>query len=218
MNCRNLCATVCVGAVAGLVTAAASLSMAQPPKETKPAGVPEMKLPPGWTEADMMACVAAGTPGSMHEHLAKSVGVWQGRQTMWMAPDTEPSKSECTTTIAAIMDGRFTSGEMAGDIPGMGPFKGHGITGFDNVTQQFVSSWIDNHGTGIMQGTGELSPDGKTMTWKFTYNCTVTKKPAVMRQIERMTGNNQMEFEIFAADPKSGKEYKMLHIDYVKKS
>ena len=27
-----------------------------------------------------------------------------------------------------------------------------------------------------MNGTGELSDDGKTMTWKYTFNCPITKK------------------------------------------
>ena len=45
-----------------------------------------MQLPPGWTAEDMQAMMAAGTPGKMHEHLAKDVGMWQGKTTMWMAP------------------------------------------------------------------------------------------------------------------------------------
>jgi len=134
-----------------------------------------------------------------------------------MAPDTEPMTTECTSTITALMDGRYTKCDLAGDMPGMGPFNGMGITGYDNVSQKFVGTWIDNHGTGIMQGTGELSADGKTMTWNYTYNCPMTKKPAVMRQVETMTGAKTMTMEMFANDPKSGKEFKMLRIEFTKK-
>ena len=60
-------------------------AIADSPDKSKPAGQPEMKLPPGWTAADMKACVDAGTPGKMHEFLAKGVGMWQGKNTMSMA-------------------------------------------------------------------------------------------------------------------------------------
>ena len=126
---------------------------------------------------DMQACMLAATPGKMHQHLAKEAGVWNGKTTMFM-PGAEPATSECVSTITPIMDGRYIKCEIKGDMPGMGPFEGFGIYGFDNVSQKFVSSWIDNQGTGMMNGTGELSDDGKVMSWKFTFNCPVTKKPA----------------------------------------
>lgn len=59
---------------------------AQNQKDAKPAaghdGQPAMQLPPGWTPEDMQACMAAGIPGKMHEHMAKSFGVWHGQTTM----------------------------------------------------------------------------------------------------------------------------------------
>jgi Protein of unknown function (DUF1579) len=222
MNRNKLFALALIAAV-GLATLGGSMAIAEPAKETKPAGgqaghPADMKLPPGWTESDMQACMAAGTPGKMHERLAKTVGVWQGKNTMWMYPGAEPATSESTTTITAIMDGRYVKVEAAGDMPGMGPFSGFGINGFDNVTQKFVSTWIDNCGTGIMNGTGELSADGKTMTWNSTYNCPINKKPTPFRQVETITGPNTMTLEMFGVDPKSGKEYKMMVIEYTKKA
>jgi hypothetical protein len=161
----------------------------------------------------------AGTPGKMQEHLAKGAGVWQGKCQMWMAPSiVEPMKSESTSTVTPIMDGRFIKVEMAGEMPGMGPYSGFGLYGFDNVSQRFVSTWIDNHSTGIMNGVGELSPDGKTLTWQYTYQCPITKKPAVLREIETVTGADTKTLEMFGADPKSGKEFKMMRIELTRKS
>ena len=217
MNHRNFAISVCLAAA---IVLAGSVALAQQAKKSKPAAGShqETNLPPGWTEADMQACVAAGTPGKMHEHLAQSIGVWHGKDTMWMGPRTEPVTSECTATLTSMMDGRFVKCEVTGDMPGQGPFTGFGIYGFDNVTQRFVSSWVDNCGTGIMNGTGELTPDGKTMTWNYTYTCPITRKPTVMREVETTTGPNSKTFEIFGTDPKSGEEYKMMHIDYTRKS
>ena len=216
MICQKLFAPACVAVVA-LVTFAGSLAIADPSKDSKAGGQREMKLPPGWTAEDMQACILAGTPGKMHEHLAKGVGVWHGKTTMWMVPGGKPMKSDCTSTVTSIMDGRFMKCEMTGEMPGMGPYNGLGIYGFDNVSQQFVSAWIDNHGTGVMNGVGKLSPNGDTMTWKHAFNCPITKKPTVMREVETITGPNTKTLEMFGAEPKSGKEFKMMSIERTRK-
>lgn len=208
----------------GLVglAAVAGLAFAEPPKNqpadkhqpghTQPAGQPEMKLPPGWTEADMQACAEAGTPGEMHAFLAKGVGTWTGKTKMWMAPDTEAMESSATCTITPVMDGRYFKNEMSGEMPGMGPYSGFGLVGYDNVEQKFQSTWIDNHSTGIMYGKGELSSDGKTLTWQYKFNCPMTKQATTMREIETFTGKDSRKWEMWGTDPKSGKEFKMMEM------
>ncbi|HEY3392201.1 MAG TPA: DUF1579 domain-containing protein [Lacipirellulaceae bacterium] len=195
----------------------ASLAIAET-QNTQVAGQPEFKLPPGWTMEDMEACMLAGTPGEEHKKLAEAAGTWHGKVTMWMAPDTEPMPtSECTAKITPIMDGRFTKCEWTGEMPGMGPYNGFGITGFDNVSKKYTSIWIDNHGTGMMQGEGEQSADGKVLTLTYTQSCPITKKPAQIRSVETVTGPDTKTLEMFATEPKSGKEYKMMRAELTKK-
>jgi hypothetical protein len=215
MSCKKLFVPALI-AILGLVAAMQTIAIADK-DDPKAAGKPEFKLPPGWTAEDMQACMVAGTPGEMHKFLAKGLGVWSGKNTMWMAPGVDPMKSESTTTVSPLMDGRFVKVEVAGDMPGMGPFSGLGLYGFDNVSKKFVSTWIDNHGTGMMSGEGDLSSDGKTLTWKFTANCPITKKPVTMREIETITGPTTKTLEMFGTDPKSGKEFKMMSIELTKK-
>ena len=188
-----------------------------PAKEAKAGGDLQFQLPPGWTKADLEKCLLAGTPGKQQQRLASEKGEWIGKCTMWMTPDAPPMTSDCTCTITPIMDGRYTLAEMDGEMPGMGPYKGQGIQGFDNVSQKFVSTWIDNHSTGIMRGEGELSKDGKTMTWHFTFNCPLTDKLAKMRQVETSTGENSKSIVMYGPEPKSGKEYKMMSIELTRK-
>jgi hypothetical protein len=195
--------------------AAPAPGRAMPPANTPPAGAPQ--LPAGWTPEDMQACIAAGTPGPMHKFLAEGAGSWTGKNTMWMAPDAPPVVTDCSSTVTTIMGGRFTKCEMSGDMPGMGPFMGLGMYGFDNVTQKFQSSWIDNEGTGMMFGTGELSSDGKTLTWNYSMSCPLTKKATTMREIEKITGKDTRTLEMFGADPKTGKEFKMMEIVLTRK-
>jgi len=217
MNCRKLIVPTIVGAMCMAFVMVASHA-AEPSKDAKGAATPEMKLPAGWTAEDMQACAVAATPGKMQEHLAKGVGTWYGKNTMWMAPDTEPMKSDCTATVTPLLDGRFVKCEMAGEMPGMGPFNGFGIYGYDNVGKTFQSTWIDSCGTGMAVGTGNLSSDGKTLTWTYTYNCPIQKKPVQMREVETITGPNTKTLEMFGADPKSGKEFKMMSIELTRKS
>jgi hypothetical protein len=185
-------------------------------EDPKPAAQPALKLPPGWTMEDMQAIIAAGTPGKMQQYLAQSAGVWNGKNTMWMFPGADPIKAECKATVTSILDGHYIQTELTGDMPGMGPYKGLAIYGFDNVTQKFTSTCIDNQGTGIMTGTGELSADGKVMTWTYTFNCPLNKKPTPMRQVETTTGEKTKTLDIYSAEPKSGKEYKMMTIELTK--
>lgn len=201
----------------GLASLVMSMAIAEPAKDAKPAAPAEFKLPPGWTLEDVQACMAAGTPGKMHHKLAEGVGTWTGTNTMWMTPGGESAKTDCTSTVSSMMDGRFFKVEMKGEMPGMGPYNGFGLYGYDNVSQKFVSLWIDNHGTGMMNGTGELSSDGKSINWNYNFNCPLTKKPAVMREIETTTGPNSKTLTMYGPDPKSGKEYKMMVIELTKK-
>lgn len=226
---RNVRRSLIIGTgVAGLALAAASLALAQdakdrkpatPPGQEKPAAGQEASLPPGWSQEEMQACIVAGTPGKMHEQLARSVGTWAGKTQMWMGPlASEPVQGQCSQTITSIMDGRYIKCEVTGELPGMGLFNGFGLTGYDNVSQKFVGSWIDNHSTGIMQGVGELSKDGKSIAWNFTTHCPLTKKPIVVRQIESYPDEKTQILEMFTTDPKSQKEYKCMRIEFTRKA
>ncbi|HYO23320.1 MAG TPA: DUF1579 domain-containing protein [Lacipirellulaceae bacterium] len=213
MSRQKLTASLAVALVA-LGVAAASLATAQQAAEAPSAE--QMALPAGWTMEDVQACIAAGTPGKQHAHLAANVGKWTGKCTMWMTSDSQPVTSECTATYQPMMDGRYISADFIGEMPGMGPYHGFCVYGYDNAGGKFVASAIDNHGTGIMQGTGELSEDGKTLSWKYNYTCPLTKKPTVMREIETITGDSTKTLEMWGEDPKTGKEYKMMQIEFTK--
>lgn len=196
-------------AVAGLL--AGSFAIADD-KPTNGKGQPEMKIP-GMDPAHMQACMEAGTPGKNHEWLQKMVGNWKGAQQIWMTPDmTEPMKTECSETVTSLMEGRFIQCEMSSEMMGM-PFKGRGVTGYDNVSKKFVGSWIDSCGTGIMNGTAEQSPDGKVLKWTYTYNCPVAKKEATMKITETYNNGDSFTMVMYMNDLKTGKEFKHMQID-----
>ena len=227
MQYRKLIAPAFAAAALGLGTVLGSFALAEQPKAADsaqpaaaaaPGDKSEMKLPPGWTAADMQACAMAATPGEQHKQLAADAGTWQGKNKMYMPGVSEAMTSESTTTVTPIMDGRFIQVEVKGEMPGMGPYHGLGIYGYDNVAQKYTGTWLDSMGTGMAQGEGKLSPDGKTMTWTYTYHCPIAKKAVTMRQVEKSTGADTKTMEMFGADPKTGKEFKMMTVELTRKA
>lgn len=202
----------------GRYAAARDQEKPAPPSSAAPSDQPEFKLPPGWTAEDMQKCIAAGMPGEMHQRLTKDVGEWEGKSTMWMAPGMEPMVSDFKSDVTSIMDGRYIRVQHTGEMPGMGAYHGEGTYGYDNVKKKFVSTWIDSQGTAIMYGTGELADGGKTINWKFEYTCPLTDKPVVMREIEKNPDPNTKTLEMYAPDPKTGKEYKMMTLELKRKA
>lgn len=199
----------CLGVVA--IAAAAYAA------DAKKSDATAIQLPPGWTAEEMERCIKAGTPGEGQSRLMKDVGTWVGKSSFWMAPGMEPVAGEVTAEYAPVMEGRFVQCEMSGNCPAMGPFQGLALFGFDNVSKKFVASMIDNHSTGIMQGTGELSDDGKTLNWEYVVNCPREQKPVTLRQVETVTSPTTKTLEMFGKDPKSGDEFKMMSIEFTKK-
>jgi len=208
-------AFVLVGLCASVL--AASLGFTQP-EPTKPATVPppEMKLPDGWTAQDMQACIEAATPGEMHEFLGRMNGTWKGTVLSRMGPDTEPFATECTCTGTALMDGRYFRRDVSGEMPGMGMFLGSGTYGYDNVAGKFQGVWIDNMSTTMMVGTGELSADRKTLTWTYTYTDPITRKTATMREVETVVDADTSRSVMISTDPKTGKEFNMAEMTFVR--
>ena len=235
-------------AAVGMAAIGASVVLAQPAKDTKPApgapasrpatpaaqppastpakpatpghpgkDIPPGALPEGFTPEMMKACEEAATPGPNHAFLTEAVGTWTGKSTMWMSAGAPPMTSECTSVIKPLLDGRFTTCEVSGDMAGMGPFNGFGLYGYDNVSKKFQMTWVDSCGTGMANGTGELSSDGRTMTWTFTCPCPIQKKPVTFREVERRTGKDSMTLEMYGPDIQTGKEYKMMEIAFTRK-
>lgn len=205
------------GALIG-VGAIALPSWAEDGKGPANPGTPQMQLPPGWTMEDVQACMIAATPGEQHKYLAGAAGEWEGKNTTWMFAGAEPVQTQSRSVVTPMLDGRFVKVEMAGEMPGMGPYHGFAIYGFDNVSGEFTGTWVDNCGTGMSIGKGQLSSDGKVMSWTYQYNCPMTKKPAVLRQVETVTGPNSRTMELYGTDPKSGKEWKMMHAELTRKA
>jgi hypothetical protein len=197
-----------------VVALGASIALAQTTKETKPAAKPatpaakEKGHQAAGADAFTQACEIAGKPGAEHAKLVEGAGVWSGKTTCWMM-GPEAQHGTCTTTVTPMFDNRFVKIEYSGESP-MGPFKGVGFYGFDNVSKEYQATWIDNCSTGMAMGKGEASSDGKTMTWTYTYNCPMTKKPTTLREVHTKTGKDTETIVMWGTNPETGEEMKMM--------
>ncbi len=110
------------------------------------------------------------TPNENHKVLDALVGEWDYALKWWKAPGIKPEQSTGTSKIKWIMDGRFIKHKVEGTSMGM-PFKGMGITGYNNETNKYESVWIDNMGTGMVKGSGSYDAETKTLTEIGTFSC-----------------------------------------------
>ncbi|MDX1440363.1 MAG: DUF1579 domain-containing protein [Rubricoccaceae bacterium] len=110
-------------------------------------------------EMDMEAMMAMTQPDEKHEFLHAFVGEWDYQSTMWPAPGAPPIESEGTANIEMNLGGRYLMGTHTGNMMGM-PFEGRAVTGYDKASGRYLSTWIDNFGTGIMMFEGQVE-DGK---------------------------------------------------------
>ncbi len=166
------------------------------------------------TEEEMKAWQEYMTPGKMHEWMAKSVGDWTFESKMWMMPDTDPQVSTGTMTSEMILGGRYMKQTHKGEMMGM-PFEGINIFAYDNAKQMFVSSWIDNMGTGIMTCEGKYDEANKTINMAGSYFDPETKADKKFREVIKILGDKQQMFEMYimAGD----KEMKNMEIMMTKK-
>lgn len=125
---------------------------------------------------DMQKWMAYMTPAKEQAQMAQSVGEWKATTKLWMDPSQPPVVSDSKCKSEMVLGGRYLSSHYTGSMMGM-PFEGTSTIGFDNAAKIYVTSWIDNMGTGMMYLEGK-----------------------------RVEGKNQIEFRGKSVDPMTGKD------------
>lgn len=151
------------------------------------------------------------TPGPEHKLMATMEGEWSTRSKLWMRPDEPPMESTGTCVQKMLLGGRFLQQEYAGEFMGSA-FNGIGVTGYDNHTRKYVTTWMDSTSTAILFFEGTASEDGKTITQECLYDDPI-KGPMKWRSVTRIEDEETQIFEMYGTD-KSGKEEKMMEIIY----
>ena len=161
------------------------------------------------------AWMAYMTPSAIHKMIAKFNGEWKEDLTMWMTPGAPPTKSTSTCTNKMILNGLYQESIHTGNFNGM-PFEGRGTMGYDNAKKIFVSTWIDNMGSGISYMEGNYDEASKTLTMKGKMVDPTTGKEMQVRQVCKMIDDDNQLVEMYNTGA-DGKEFKSMEIKLTRK-
>lgn len=150
------------------------------------------------------------TPGDMHKMVASWDGNWTCAVTSWMQPGAPPMTNGGTATNKMILGGRYQSSYFKGSFEGM-PFEGMGTLGYDNAKKIFISTWVDNMGTGVMKLEGPWDAATKSMELKGIMIDPGTGKEAPVRETFVINDDNTQTMAMYAKGP-DGKEFKTMEI------
>lgn len=163
---------------------------------------------------NMQKWMAYMTPGKEHQTLAKLNGNWVYTSKMWMDPAAEPQTTQGTAICEMLLDGRYSQMKVSGNVMGM-PFNGISLTAFDNGKKLWLTTWIDNMGTGIMYGEGKWDEATKSIIFTGKIYDPMAGKDTDYKETMKFIDDNTMGMEMFTVS--GGKDIKNMEINYTRK-
>ncbi len=148
------------------------------------------------------------TPSKSHEIMAKDNGIWEEQMTMWETRKSEPIKTVFKVENKMILGGRYQESTHKGEFMGM-PFEGKSTLAYNNTTQEYVSTWIDNMGTGIMIMKGHFNTNTKSINMEGKVVDPLTRKEKKVKEIYTFIDDNTQKMEMFDTGY-DGKEFKSM--------
>lgn len=163
--------------------------------------------------AMMAAWQKAMTPGPQHVMLAKMAGEFTLEVKSTMAPGAEPEVSSAHSSRRMILGGRYLEETVSGSTMGQ-EFEGRALTGFDNTSGTWFSTWVDSMSTGIMTSAGEWDLGTGVGTFHGEFNDPMTGQVQKSRTVIHLLegGNEKMEMYMLTD---SG-EFKSMEILYTR--
>lgn len=179
-----------------------------------PAKTETAPKPPMDSATQMKMWMEYATPGDMHKMMASWDGKWESESTYWEDEKKPPQKSTGTCENKMIMGGRYQESVHKSKMMGM-EFEGHGTLAYDNAKKVFMSSWIDNMGTGMMYMEGPYDAAAKTVTLKGTWDDPFKGKTEV-REVFKIVDDKHQEMVMYGT-PQGGKEFKWMEMKFSRK-
>ncbi len=155
------------------------------------------------------------TPGDMHKWMEKTNGTWEGEVSQWENPAVPPVKSKATIVQSSTFGGRYVVGKYSGTAFGE-PMQGLSTLGYDNAKKLFISTWIDNLGTGIVYMSGNYDEKTKTLNLSGYQTDPVTGKDTNIRQEMTIIDDDSYTTNMFGTGAE-GKENKFMEGTFKRK-
>lgn len=154
------------------------------------------------------------TPGDSHQFLAKQEGDWDVAVRTWMQPDTPPNESKWMAYGKMILGGRYLQMQCKGTVMGM-PYEAVIFRAFDNHQKSFITSWLDNMGTGIFQGRGNLDSTRKSLTEIGEMYDPMMGHNMNMKTVTTLLSDNRFTVAMFHSMPGS-EEFKSMEMVFTR--
>ena len=179
------------------------------------AGQEPANQPPSPEEIEAMMAVyeKAATPGEHHDFLRQLAGTFDVAGSMWTAPGQEPVESSGRMEGVMIFGGRYLEQTFSGEFMGM-TFEGKALTAYDNVSGEYVGTWIDTMGTGIMISRGSVDDSGTVLDMIAQWNDPLIG-PATYDERFTIVDDDHHIMEMWGPAP-DGTRFKMMELHYTR--
>ncbi len=176
--------------------------------------MPQDVEPPSEVDMEaMMQWEALMTPGETHKRLDALVGDWTTTTRIYTGgPGSDPMVSEGEAHYNWILGGRFLLQEVKSEMMGI-PYTGYGVSGFDNIRNTYVGTWIDSMSTWILTMKGTVDESGKVFTgYGEMDEPDLGVYGRLVKYVTRIESEDRHVFEVF--DLHVGEDYKVFDITY----
>lgn len=163
----------------------------------------------------MAAWMQYAQPGEGHRFLEKLAGTWEARTQFWMEPGTPPMESTGTSVNELTLGGRYLRSEYTSEFMGA-PFQGMSLDGFDNQKQKYVGLWVDTMSTLMLVFEGTCDDAGSVRTMLADYTDAASGKPAKMKGITTVVGDDEHRYEAWNTGP-DGDLFRSMEVVYKRK-
>ena len=162
----------------------------------------------------MAAMMAAGTPGDAHAELAKGAGTWKVVSQWWPYPGGEAMTMEAMAEVSMMFD-RHMVMEFSSDFEGM-PYRGHLLMGYDNLSGEYWSVWMENMSTGVSISRGTMDENGIT-TMHGTWADPQTPGGRPMRSVTIPVSDDEFRMDFYDTHPDApGGWFKSMTMTYTR--
>lgn len=104
-----------------------------------------------------------GEPGDGHQVLEAIVGTWEGKGTIWDAPDSAPVSITASVERRWVLGGRYLREEISIRSNDGVVLEALGFIGYNNEAAQYELLNIDTASTAMLLETGKFDPDSQKL-------------------------------------------------------
>ncbi len=154
------------------------------------------------------------TPSKTHLFLKKMEGKWSHQSKIWVDSKANPidAKGQCIRKM--LLGDRYLQTTFKTFI-NKTPLEGIVTVGFDNASKKYVSTWIDNLGTGMMYLEGEYDSTDKRIEYEGSIADPISGKDRKIKQYVYYKDVDHQYIEMYE-QPEGEDEFKSMEITMVR--